>query len=96
MQRSLFCRFSFAFAAAAVLFAAHAAQGETYYYVGGELVTNTAWNAVALWATEGGAAAESAPVADDTIVFTNGKHVAFSSHATIPCNGCDFNSLKNR
>ena len=74
MQRSLFCRFSFALAAAlAATFAAHA---ETYWWTGAiDTSTATAGN----WALESGAVATSAPGAGDTVVFTNTTELTLSN-----------------
>ena len=78
MQRSLFCRFSFALAAAlAATFAAHA---ETYYYVGGE--ASSSFAAAANWETEDGARAAADITSTDTVVFTNASAVSFSSNVS--------------
>ena len=82
MQRSLFCRFSFAFAAAlAATFAAHA---KTYYWIGGDLVTNAFSSTTSKWATEDGTVVSSVPANDvaNTLIFTNAKAIAFSDNVT--------------
>ena len=82
MQRSLFCRFSFALAAA--IAATFAAQAETYYWIGGDLVTNAFSSTASKWATEDGTVVDSVPANDvaNTLVFTNAREVAFSGAVT--------------
>jgi len=83
MQRSLFCRFSFALAA--VIAATFAAQAETYYWIGGDLVTNVFSSTASMWATEDGKVVDSVPVNDaaNTLVFTNADAIAFKTDAVV-------------
>lgn len=66
---------------AAALFAA---QGETYYWVGGDLVTNKFSSTSSMWATEDGTIVGSVPANSvaNTLVFTNAKAIAFSDNVT--------------
>ena len=78
MQRSLFCRFSFALAAA--IAATFAAKAEVYYWTGAiDTITATAGN----WALESGAEAFSAPGVGDTVVFTNTTRLELSNSAQL-------------